>query len=81
MGLPQNRIHRPTSLTAGSDSGTTWLATNAPLAMLYGSLLEAYTFMKGEADVLQNYNIQFAESIGLKNYEALEDTDAYEQGL
>ena len=75
--------YRPTSLTAGSDSGTTWLATNAPLAMLYGSLLEAYTFMKGEADVLQNYTIQFAESIGrLKNYgEALEDTDAYRTGL
>ena len=75
--------YRPTSLTAGSDSGTTWLATSAPLAMLYGSLLEAYTFMKGEADVLQNYTIQFAESIGrLKNYgEALEDTDAYSTGL
>ncbi len=75
--------YRPTSLTAGSDSGTTWLATNAPLAMLYGSLLEAYTFMKGEADVMQNYTMQFAESIGrLKNYgEAIEDTDAYRTGL
>ena len=32
------------------------LSTNAPFALLYGSLVEAYTFMKGEPDVIQNYN-------------------------
>lgn len=75
--------YRPTSLTAGAGSGTTWLSTNAPLAMLYGSLIEAYTYMKGEADIIQNYTLQFQESIGrLKNYgEAVEDTDAYRTGL
>jgi len=75
--------YRPTSLTAGAGSGTTWLSTNAPLAMLYGSLIEAYTYMKGEPDIIQNYTLQFQESIGrLKNYgEALEDTDAYRTGL
>lgn len=75
--------YRPTSLTAGAGSGTTWLSTNAPLAMLYGSLIEAYTYMKGEADIIQNYTLQFQESIGrLKNYgEAIEDTDAYRTGL
>ena len=51
--------------------------------MLYGSLIEAYTYMKGEQDIIQNYLLQFQESIGrLKNYgEAIEDTDAYRTGL
>tara|TARA_B100000674_G_scaffold222223_1_gene182261 strand:- start:6 stop:653 length:648 start_codon:yes stop_codon:yes gene_type:complete len=74
---------RPTSLTAGSDSGTTWISTNAPFALLYGSLVEAYTFMKGEADVVQNYNnlyLQYMER--LKDLgEARENTDGYRVGL
>jgi len=75
--------YRPASLTAGADDATTWLSVNAPLAMLYGSLIEAYTFMKGEQDVIQNYFQQFADSVSrLKNYgEAVEDTDAYRTGL
>ena len=75
--------YRPTSLTAGADGGTTWLATNAPNALLYGSLVEAYTFMKGEADVIQNYTQRFVEAVqGLKLYgEARENTDAYRTGL
>ena len=39
-------FYRPDSLTAGGDSGTTWLSTNAPNAMLYGSLVEAYIYLK-----------------------------------
>ena len=38
--------YRPASLTAGSDSGTTWLSTNAPDALLYGCLVEAANFLK-----------------------------------
>jgi hypothetical protein len=76
-------LYRPASLTTQGDSGTTWLSQNAPVAMLYGSLVEAYTFMKGEPDVIQNYAQQFVNSLGqLKNYgEAIEDTDAYRTGL
>jgi len=76
-------FYRPSSLTAQADAGTTWLSVNAPLAMLYGSLIEAYTYMKGETDVIQNYTQQFVESIGrLKNFgEAIEDSDAYRAGL
>lgn len=76
-------FYRPGSLTAQGDSGTTWLSVNAPQAMLYGSLIAAYTFMKGEADVLQNYNAQFTEAVGrLKNLgEARETTDAYREGI
>ena len=75
--------YRPASLTAGSDSGTTWLSENAPNAMLYGSLVEAYTFMKGEPDMLALYNQRFAESIlALKNFgEAKEVTDDYTTGM
>ena len=75
--------YRPASLTAGADGGTTWLSVNAPQAMLYGSLIAAYTFMKGEPDVLQNYNTQFMEAVArLKNLgEALEVSDAYREGL
>ena len=75
--------YRPASLTAQADGGTTWLSVNAPQAMLYGSLIAAYTFMKGEPDVLQNYNAQFTEAVGrLKNLgEARETTDAYREGL
>jgi hypothetical protein len=50
--------------------------------MLYGSLIEAYTFMKGEADMLQNYQQRFIEAIQtLKVYgEAKEVTDYYRTG-
>jgi|TARA_R100001530_G_scaffold136060_1_gene115091 hypothetical protein len=74
--------YRPTSLTAGSDSGTTWLSTNATQAMLYGSLAEAYTFMKGEADVLQEYEKRFAEAmVSVKMLgESKENRDEYRDG-
>ena len=75
--------YRPNSLTAGTDSGTTWLSTNAPFAMLYGSLIEAYIFMKGEPDVMKMYNDRFLEALlRLKEYgEARENADAYRRGL
>ena len=75
--------YRPTSLTSGSDSGTTWLSTNAPNALLYGCLVEAYTFMKGEQDVMAMYDKRFAESLSrLKDFgEARENADAFRRGL
>tara|TARA_R100001443_G_scaffold51332_1_gene63354 strand:- start:9501 stop:10145 length:645 start_codon:yes stop_codon:yes gene_type:complete len=71
-------FYRPTSITDSSD-GTSWLGTNAELALLYGSLVEAYTFMKGEADMLQLYNARFQESLQwLKNLgEGLQTRDQY----
>ena len=60
-------FYRPTSITASSD-GTSWLGTNAELALLYGSLVEAYTFMKGEPDLMKLYNDRYMESLQfLKN--------------
>lgn len=74
--------YRPQSITATAD-GQSWIGTNAPDALLYGSLLEAYTFMKGETDVIQMYMMRFAESVErLKVYaEGRENTDAYREGL
>ena len=75
--------YKPTSLTAGADSGTTWLSENAPNAMLYGSLVEAYTYMKGEQDMLTMYEKQFTEALTrIKDLaEARENSDAYRRGL
>jgi hypothetical protein len=76
-------FYRPASLTAGADGGTTWLSENAELTLLYGALVEAYVYMKGEADMQQLYNARFNESmIGLKLLgEAKETTEQYRTGL
>ena len=76
-------FYRPVSLTAGSDSGTTWLSENATVSMLYGSLVEAYTFMKGEADMMNLYNQLYVQSLGsLKQLgESKEVMDDYRSGL
>ena len=76
-------FYRPASLTAAGDSGTTWLSTNAPNAMLYGTLVEAYIYMKGEPDMMTLYQERFNESlVRLKDYgEARENSDAYRNGL
>ena len=75
-------FYRPASLTAVSGSGTTWLSENAEMAMLYGALIEAYIYMKGEQDVMAMYNKRFEESlIGVKMLgEAKETTDEYRTG-
>ena len=54
--------YRPASLTAGADGGTTWLSTNAPNALLYGSLVEASTFIKTTEET-PYYDQRFQESI------------------
>lgn len=76
-------FYRPASLTAGAEGGTTWLSENAPLTMLYGALVEAYIYMKGEADLMALYDKRYTESlVGLKLFgEAREVTDEYRTGL
>ena len=71
-------FYRPTSITESGD-GTSWLGTNAELALLYGSLVEAYTFLKGEPDLMNLYNSRFQESLQwLKNLgEGLQTRDQY----
>ena len=75
-------FYRPASITT-DDNGTTWIGTNAPDALLYACLIEAYTFMKGEADLLSLYTQRYGEAISrLKVYgEGQENNDAYRDGL
>ena len=82
-GVELHYYYRPNSLTAGSDSNTTWLSENASTAMLYGALLEAYVYMKGEQDVMALYQQLFAQGLqGLKQFgEAKEVTDQYRTGM
>ena len=53
-------FYYPTSITV---AGTSWLGDNFSSTLLYGSLLEAYTYMKGEKDVLDNYRSRYDESM------------------
>ena len=53
---------RPASLTAGAGSGTTWLSENAPDALLYGSLVEAATFLKTPEEAAR-YDQRFAQAV------------------
>jgi len=46
-----------------SSNTTTWLGDNASTALLYGCLIEAYTFMKGEADILQLYEGRYVNAL------------------
>lgn len=75
-------LYRPASLTVGTDSGTTWLSENAELTLLYASLVEAYTYMKGDPNLMQLYNQRYMESMArLKNLgEAQETIDEYRRG-
>ena len=57
-------FYYPISITA-SVSGTSWLGDNFDSVLLYGSLLEAYTFMKGEGDVLATYQKRYDESLAM----------------
>jgi len=67
-------FYRPPSISETAD-GTSWLGDNADLALLYGSLVEAYTFMKGDEQLLNVYNGRYQEAIQwLKNLGEGEDT-------
>jgi hypothetical protein len=59
--------YRPASLTTTSGSETTWLSVNAPDALLYGTLVEAATFLKVPEEVAQ-YEQRFVQALNsLKN--------------
>jgi hypothetical protein len=62
--------------------GQTWLGDNFDSVLLYGSLVEAYTFMKGETDMLTLYNTKYTEALALAKRlgDGLERQDAYRSG-
>jgi len=53
-------FYYPESITT---AGTSWVGTNFSSVLLYGSLLEAYTYMKGEADVMATYKSRYDEAM------------------
>ena len=63
-------------------AGTSWLGNNFSSALLYGSLLEAYTYMKGEADVMANYKNRYDEAMLLLKQlgDGKNRQDAYRSG-
>jgi hypothetical protein len=71
----------PQSITTVS-SGQTWLGDNFDSVLLYGSLVEAYTYMKGETDMMQLYNTKFMEALALAKRlgDGMERQDAYRSG-
>jgi hypothetical protein len=72
----------PASITVGPPNGTTWLSANFSSVLLYGSLLEAYTFMKGEQDVITVYKARYDEAMGLLKQlgDGKDRQDAYRSG-
>ena len=68
--------------TVTNSSGTTWLGDNFDSVLLYGSLVEAYTYMKGEADIMSFYNTKYQEALALAKRlgDGMERQDAYRSG-
>ena len=61
-------LNKPTSLTSGSDSGTTFLSTDYADALLYGALVEGAIFLKEPAEVVAQLEGRFKEAIArMKN--------------
>jgi len=74
-------FYKPTSITTSGD-GTSWLGDNAETVLLYGCLVEGYTFMKGEPDLLAAYEKQYQDAlVNLKSLgEGYSTTDSYRSG-
>jgi hypothetical protein len=71
----------PESITVAAN-GRTWLGDNFDSVLLYGSLVEAYTYMKGETDMMGLYNQKYQEALGLAKRlgDGMERQDAYRTG-
>jgi hypothetical protein len=63
-------------------AGTSWLGDNFETVLLYGTLREAYTYLKGEADMMQYYEQKYQEAIGqlARLGDGLNRRDAYRSG-
>ena len=78
-GVELHYFYYPESIV---DAGTSWLGDNFDSVLLYGSLIEAYTYMKGEQDMLTLYNQKFMEALALAKRlgDGMERQDAYRSG-
>lgn len=68
--------------SVNNPTGTSWLGDNFDTVLLYGTLVEAYTYMKGETDMVQLYNAKYNEALQQLNRlgTGLERGDAYRDG-
>ena len=74
-------FYYPESITTTA-SGTTWIGDNIDSVLLYGSLVEGYTFMKGEADMIGLYEKKYQDAMMLAKRlgDGMERRDAYRSG-
>lgn len=74
-------FYYPESITVAAD-GRTWLGDNFDTVLLYGTLVEAVTYMKGEADMVQLYDAKYKEALMLAQRlgDGLERSDSYRSG-
>jgi len=72
-------FYYPESITTAT---TTWLGDNFDSVLLYGSLVEAYTYMKGEADIVMGIDAKYKEALALAKRlgDGMERTDSYRTG-
>jgi hypothetical protein len=80
-GVELHYYYYPESITVAAD-GRTWLGDNFDTVLLYASLVEAYTYMKGEPDMMTLYNQKFMEALALAKRlgDGMERQDAYRSG-
>ena len=80
-GVELHYYYYPESIVDAGD-GRTWLGDNFDSVLLYGSLVEAYTFMKGEPDLVTLYNTKYNEALALAKRlgDGMERQDAYRSG-
>jgi hypothetical protein len=71
----------PESITVAAN-GRTWLSDNYSPVLLYGTLVEGYTFLKGEQDMIAQYEKKYQEALAQLNRlgTGLERGDAYRDG-
>lgn len=78
-GLELHYYYYPASIV---DVGTSWLGDNFETVLLYGVLVEAYTYMKGEQDLITLYNNKYGEALALLKQlgDGKSRRDAYRSG-
>jgi hypothetical protein len=77
--LDLNYFFYPASIVT---NGTSWLGDNFDSVLLYGSLVEAYTYMKGEQDMMALYDSKYKEALQLAKRlgDGMDRQDAYRSG-
>ena len=78
-GAELHYFYYPESITTAVN---TWLGDNFDTVLLYGALVEAYTYMKGEADMIALYDGKYKEAVVLAKRlgDGMERQDAYRSG-